>query len=253
MGALPAEAAYIIRFCQAQAMLVGPEQIQFAAEIGAEVSIPSIAIPAQAADPTTLAPVSHYQLDATLAMSEDTPSILFFTSGTTGPPKGVLHARRTIYKYARAMSIEAEDEVCVIPRGVFWSIYFTKLFQMLLRGVRIEIQNFGRNYEMIWENFRAKTTTKIVLSPTFWHGLMLHYNTHIMKLSEEERKDYVEGFRYLRDVSITGAMPSVALKQFWKGLRGGRPLKVQYGTTETQEIAVVYENEYSEEVIQIPF
>jgi hypothetical protein len=31
-------------------------------------------------------------------------------------------------------------------------------------------------------------------------------------------------------------------------LRGGRPLKVLYGTTETQESAVVHEDEYSKEV-----
>jgi malonyl-CoA/methylmalonyl-CoA synthetase len=212
------------------------------------LSITSLAIESQSADPTNLPPVTQYSLDATLALASETPSILFFTSGTTGPPKGVLHARRTINKYALASATEAQDEICLIPRGTFWSIYFTKLFQMLLLGVRIEIQNFGRNYDLIWEKFRQKGGTKIVLSPTFWHGMMTHYKTHIALLEEGERAQYVEGFRFLRDVYVTGAMPSAGLKEFWRGLRGGRPLKVLYGTTETQEIAVVHEDEYSKEV-----
>jgi malonyl-CoA/methylmalonyl-CoA synthetase len=49
-------------------------------------------------------------------------------------------------------------------------------------------------------------------------------------------------------VYVTGAMPSAGLKEFWRELRGGRPLKVLYGTTETQEIAVEGEDEYSKEV-----
>jgi malonyl-CoA/methylmalonyl-CoA synthetase len=120
---------------------------------------------------------------------------------------------------------------------------------MLLLGVRVEIQNFGRNYDLIWEKFWQKSATKIVLSPTFWFGMMVHYKTHIATLEDEgERTEYVEGFRYLRDVYVTGAMPSAGLKEFWRELRGGRPLKVLYGTTETQEIAVAGEDEYSNEV-----
>jgi malonyl-CoA/methylmalonyl-CoA synthetase len=120
---------------------------------------------------------------------------------------------------------------------------------MLLLGVRVEIQNFGRNYDLIWEKFRQKSGTRIVLSPTFWHGMMVHFKAHIATLEDEgERARYVEGFRYLRDVYVTGAMPSAGLKEFWRELRGGRPLKVLYGTTETQEIAVEGEDEYSKEV-----
>lgn len=248
IGALPAEISHIIRHCQAQILLVGPEEHDLALEISTEVPITSLAIKGQTSDPSSLPPVTWYTLEKTLAVSEDTPSILFFTSGTTGPPKGVLHARRTINKYAHVSKIEAGDEICLIPRGTFWSIYFTKLFQMLLLGVRIEIQNFGRNYDLIWDKFRQKSGTKIVLSPTFWFGMMTHYKAHIAKLGDGERLEYVDGFRYLRDVYVTGAMPSASLKEFWRDLRGGRPLKVLYGTTETQEIAVAHENEYSKEV-----
>jgi malonyl-CoA/methylmalonyl-CoA synthetase len=251
IGALPAEIAHIIRHCQAQILLVGPEEHSLALDITAQLpSMTSLAIQGQSRDPASLPPTTHYFLDAALALPDETPSILFFTSGTTGPPKGVLHARRTINKYAHAPPLAASnDELCLIPRGTFWSIYFTKLFQMLLLGVRVEIQNFGRDYDLIWERFKQKGGTKIVLSPTFWHGMMAHYKAHIATLEDEgERARYLEGFGYLRDVHVTGAMPSAGLKEFWRGLRGGRPLKVLYGTTETQEIAVAGEDEYSKEV-----
>ena len=204
-----------------------------------EVEIPSLAIESHADDADgSLLPLTSYTLDPALAVSEECPSIVFFTSGTTGPPKGVLHPRRTINKYARTDKIESNDEICLIPRGAFWSLYFTKLFQMLLLGVRVEIQNFGRNYNLIWEKFRERTGTKIVLSPTFWYGMMKYFENHISKLPEPVVREYVEGFRYLRDVSMTGAMPTSRLKEFWQHLGGGRPLKVQYGITETQEISV---------------
>ncbi|CAG8903462.1 unnamed protein product [Penicillium egyptiacum] len=237
-GALPAEVAYILQQCDAQCMVVSSELTELATQIQQEVKFPSITIEKIVHDSNDLPPATFYNLETALAVSEETPSILFFTSGTTGPPKGVLHARRTINKYARMEEEpETNDEICIIPRGAFWSVYFTKLFQMLLAGVRIEIQNFGRNYNLIWEKFRKRTGTKILLSPTFWYGMMLHYETHISKLPEQEVQEYIEGVRYIREACATGAMPSSRIKEFWCEMRG-RPLKVLYGSTETQEIAV---------------
>ena len=234
--------------CGACFLLAGPEQVELATQIQEEIKIPFLAIESHVDDVDSLPPITSYALDPALAVSEECPSILFFTSGTTGPPKGVLHARRSINKYARTDKIEADDEICLIPRGAFWSIYFTKLFQMLLLGVRIEIQNFGRNYNLIWEKFRERTGTKIILSPTFWHGMMKYFENHISNLPEAVIGEYIEGFRYLRDVGITGAMPTSRLKEFWQNLRGGRPLKVQYGITETQEISVWDEESATSEV-----
>ncbi|KAF7617987.1 hypothetical protein AFLA_006894 [Aspergillus flavus NRRL3357] len=238
-GALPAEAAYIIQQCNAQVMIVSRELTESATQIQREVEIPSITIEGNTHTSSNLRPAKSYRLDSTLAVSEETPSILFFTSGTTGPPKGVLHSRRTINKYAHMETEPAtNDDICIIPRGAFWSIYFTKLFQMLLAGVRVEIQNFGRNYNLIWERLREQAGTKIVLSPTFWYGMMLHYESHISKLPEQVIQDYIDGVRYIRDACATGAMPSSRVKQFWQEMRGGKPLRVLYGSTETQEIAM---------------
>ncbi|KAK2612065.1 hypothetical protein QQS21_001914 [Conoideocrella luteorostrata] len=237
-GSLPAEAAYILRQCDACYVLVGSEQVDLLAQIQKEVKIPSLVIKSQIDDANSLLPITSYTLDPAIAVSEDCPSILFFTSGTSGPPKGVLHARRTINKYTQLDEMGPNDEICLIPRGAFWSIYFTKIFQMLLIGVRIEIHNFGRNYNLIWEKLRERTGTKIVLSPTFWYGMMEYFHKHISKLPEPTISEYVQGVQYLRDACATGAMPSTRIKKFWQDLRGGRPLKVQYGSTETQEISI---------------
>ncbi|KAF4989212.1 hypothetical protein FGRMN_9269 [Fusarium graminum] len=236
-GALPSEAAYMLQQCNASYLLVGPEQVSLGKRIQDEVSIPTLLIESQIQDVGVLQSTKAYTLDSSLAVDEVYPSILFFTSGTTGPPKGVLHARKTINKYARMPEAGNNDEVCLIPSGAFWSVYFTKVFQMLLTGVRIEIQNFGRNYNLIWDKLREKTATKIVLSPTFWYGMMHYYQESLSKLPEPAIKEYTEGVQYLRDACATGAMPSAKLKEFWQRLRG-RPLKVLYGSTETQEISI---------------
>jgi malonyl-CoA/methylmalonyl-CoA synthetase len=134
---------------------------------------------------------------------------------------------------------EPSDELCIIPRGAFWSLYFTKLFQMLLTGVRVEIHNFGRNYNLIWEKLREQTATKIVLSPTFWYGMMAYFQSHIVvKWPQNVVDEYMKGAQHLRDATATGAMLSGRVKEFWQEMRGGRRLKQLYGTTETQEIAV---------------
>ncbi|KAF7183277.1 hypothetical protein CNMCM7691_003190 [Aspergillus felis] len=241
MRALPAEASYILQQCNAGYLLATSELASLAAQIKEQVKIPSLIIESnEDATDNNLLPVTSYTLDPALAVSEETPSILFFTSGTTGPPKGVLHARRTINKYARQDEApQPNDELCIIPRGAFWSIYFTKLFQMLLTGIRVEIHNFGRNYDLIWEKLREQTATKIVLSPTFWYGMMVYFQRHVsVELPRDVIGEYVMGAQYLRDACATGAMPSGRVKEFWRKIRGGRPLKVLYGSTETQEIAI---------------
>jgi malonyl-CoA/methylmalonyl-CoA synthetase len=220
----------MLQQCNASYLLVGPEQVELGRRIQEEVSIPTFLIPSQVQDDSVLQSTKVYTLDPSLAVDEDCPSILFFTSGTTGAPKGVLHARKTINKYARMAEAGPNDEVCLIPSGAFWSVYFTKVFQMLLTGVRIEIQNFGRNYNLIWDKLREKTATKIVLSPTFWYGMMHYYQESISKLPQPIIREYIDGVQYLRDACATGAMPSAKLKEFWQNLRGGRPLKVLYGS-----------------------
>ncbi|KAJ5219193.1 NRPS-like protein biosynthetic cluster [Penicillium cinerascens] len=243
-GALPAEASHILQQCDARYLLATSELASLAAQIKQEFDIPSLIIDSNedvvAAADNNLLLVESYTLDSTLAVSEETPSILFFTSGTTGPPKGVLHARKTINKYARQVEApEPNDELCIIPRGAFWSLYFTKLFQMLLTGIRVEIHNFGRNYNLIWEKLRERTATKIVLSPTFWYGMMIYFQRHIsVELPQDVVDEYVKGTQHLRDACATGAMLSRPIKEFWGEMRGGRLLKQLYGTTETQEIAV---------------
>ncbi|KAJ5174133.1 NRPS-like protein biosynthetic cluster [Penicillium canariense] len=240
-GALPAEASYILTQCDAKYLLATSELASLAAKIKDEVNIPALIIEeASATADDNILPLASYHLDSALAVSEETPSILLFTSGTTGPPKGVLHARRTINKYARQEeAIEPNDELCIIPRGAFWSIYFTKLFQMLLTGIRVEVHNFGRNYNLIWERLREQTATKIVLSPTFWYGMMTYFQTHIsVKFPRDVVDEYVKGAQYLRDTCATGAMASGRIKKFWREMCGGLPLKQLYGSTETQEISV---------------
>ncbi|KAK2839208.1 hypothetical protein FQN49_006371 [Arthroderma sp. PD_2] len=240
-GALPAEASYILRQCDARCLLATAELISLVAQIKEEVDIPSIVIDeCKGDDSDSLRPPTSYTLDPSLAVSEETPSILFFTSGTTGPPKGVLHARRTINRYSRLEEWpEPNDELSIIPRGAFWSVFFTGLFRNLLTGVRIEIHNFGRKYNLIWEKLREKTATRVVLSPTFWYGMMKHFQNNIAGvLPEDEVTEYVNGARHLRDACATGAMLSSGLKEFWRDMRGGRPLREQYGATEVQDIAV---------------
>ncbi|KAG4433953.1 hypothetical protein IFR05_010566 [Cadophora sp. M221] len=243
-GALPGEAAYILKKCDAKYLLATAELADLATRIKQEIEIPSLIIDnnegGDAAADDDLPPVSLYTLNSDLAVSEETPSILFFTSGTTGPPKGVLHGRRTINKYARQDEVpQPNDELCIIPRGAFWSLYFTKVFQMLLTGVRIEIHNFGRNYNLIWDKFRERNATKVVLSPTFWYGMMKHFQTDIsIKLAQDAVDEYVKGVQHLRDASSTGAMLPALVKEFWREMRGGRQLKQLFGTTETQEISM---------------
>lgn len=227
----------MLQQCDARFLLVSPKQTDLGVRIQNHFTIPTFTIDSQARDEDLL-PITAYTLNDSMVVTEDCPSIVFFTSGTTGPPKGVLHARRTINKYARMAEAGLNDELCLIPSGAFWSVYFTKVFQMLLTGVRIEIHNFGRNYNLIWEKLREKNITKTVLSPTFWYGMMHHFEEHLKKLPKSEMEEYINGVQYIRDACATGAMPSTKLKEFWKDLRDGKPLKVLYGSTETQEISI---------------
>ncbi|KAB8272502.1 hypothetical protein BDV30DRAFT_239575 [Aspergillus minisclerotigenes] len=234
-GASLEELAYTLKQCSATCVLVGSQQTKLATQLQEQTGILKLAIPVLSPDRP---PIESYTLDEDSIPSDDLPAFLFFTSGTTGAPKGVLHARRYLYAKFSVQQSELTDELCLIYDSICWSTCFISVLLHILRGERVELHELDARYGLIWDRFRDCEITKIHFSPTSWYTMMKVFQECISKLPEPSVQAYIRGAQYIRTPITLGGILPVPVKQFWQNLRGGRPIKVIYGSTEAGLLTV---------------
>ncbi|RAQ62268.1 AMP-binding enzyme [Aspergillus flavus] len=236
-GASLEELAYTLKQCSATCVLVGSQhqQTKLATQLQEQTGILKLAIPVLSPGRP---PIESYTLDEDSIPSDDLPAFLFFTSGTTGAPKGVLHARRYLYAKFSAQQSELTDELCLIYDSICWSTCFISVLLHILRGERVELHELDARYDLIWDRFRDCEITKIHFSPTSWYTMMKVFQERISKLPEPSVQAYIRGAQYIRTPITLGGILPVPVKQFWLNLRGGRPIKVIYGSTEAGLLTV---------------
>ena len=84
---------------------------------------------------------NHFSVEnLTLPISADTPAYIFYTSGTTGRPKGVVDNHRNvlhnIQRYTNALYISADDRLTLLQAGSF-SGSVSNIFGALLNGATL--------------------------------------------------------------------------------------------------------------------
>ncbi|KAE8347278.1 hypothetical protein BDV24DRAFT_157575 [Aspergillus arachidicola] len=169
-------------------------------------------------------------IDYSITLPLNRPAIVFFSSGTTGPPKGIIHGLHSCT--AQLGLLGQEDALALAHPPMHYAASLITAITAILGGVRLEIPRPGSSPQWIWERLRQGGVTNLAGSAGFWVSLMEYYQQHLAKLPLERLQMYLAGARGLRVAFCTGGMAMPGTKIFWKEIRG-RPLKMVWGSTET--------------------
>ncbi|KAJ5175402.1 uncharacterized protein N7482_001279 [Penicillium canariense] len=245
---LPEEGAWLLKKCKAICLIVTPDMASLASQIvsmqqtgasSVSLTCPLISIEHPVTgknEPNSSGDIAR--IDFNLTFPSTQPALLLFTSGTTGPPKGVILPRQLFFPQV-APDCDASD-VAILYRAVNGLPGVLNLIDLLYVGARVELFPGGIQPGPIWERLRRGGITCLAGATRFWQVLMTYYEETLGMLPEEERAPYDEGARNLRVAWFGGGMPLPAAKRFWLGLRGEKPWTVKYGSSEQGRESFVF-------------
>ncbi|PKX95423.1 long-chain fatty acid--CoA ligase [Aspergillus novofumigatus IBT 16806] len=186
-------------------------------------------------------PGYHPWIDEHVLFSPDRPAFVLSTSGTTGRRKGVVQTTRRLT--VNNMPSGSADDTFLLHSPIYHGQGFTGFLSAVLKGIRVEVHDKSAlSGRAIW-NRLAQGGLTILIGPTgLWLQLMEYFEEHIARLSPTEQGPYVSGAKSLRSAICAVTMPTISLKQFWKGLLGGTSLQVAYGSMETGAISITLQS-----------
>ena len=219
------EAAVIVKMAQPRMLVADADHLQGAIEIASELGIErvgSLSAPDRESNvmdlrPNQLAPCPE-AIDEP-ALAETDPHVIFFTSGSTGAPKGVILSHRANYlrTYQGVFLAEEERSVCMFP--LFHMAAFTLALSAWQTQGEIAFVE-AATAEKILEAVEARRANRLYCIPAVWN--------RILEL-DAERFD-VSSLRFID--TGTSATPIELLKTL-KDRFPGCVLRVYYGSTET--------------------
>lgn len=246
------EATYFMRTAQCSALLSTDATLPLAQETITSLrdnpaspqnpSIPLLHISTHIAQQsaTTVADPTDIVISSSPFLDLNKAGLVIFTSGTTGPPKGVVHRRGQLTENAEIVAeqyrlTDNDTAQHLLPVHHATGIGIT-LLPYLITGACVEFRSGGFDPAWTWDSWRRGGITVFSGVPTMYTRLKQYFEEMISLRSLEEQNEYIAGARRLRILLCgTSALPS-SVQAFWTKLLGGKPILTRYGATEIGSI-----------------
>ncbi|KAK2736422.1 hypothetical protein FQN57_000755 [Myotisia sp. PD_48] len=168
-------------------------------------------------------------IDFNIIFPSTRPGFVFWSSGSTSTPKGIIHSRRILHHCLNWGW--ASDDVSLIPRPTRFGGNLLYHFAAAMVGCRAEVIDSEANPEMLWDRIVENKVTRISSAVPFFEILAKKFRDNIACLPPERKDRYLQATRRLKWLQVGGYLPSISLLKYWTDVIG-KPLTVLYGSTE---------------------
>ena len=166
------------------------------------------------------------------------PGLLIFTSGTTGPPKGVVHTRE--FFNPRSIRGAKLGGRALYQRPTHSITGVLNLMDLISTGACVEIFPTGYDAASIWERLAAGGITILFGPPVMWTLLMQYYEEKLRHLPSSKLSRYMHGIQTLQVAWMGAGLATSRVKRFWlEILKGG--FQIKYSSTEMGREVLFYE------------
>ena len=180
-------------------------------------------------------PPDEIKISSDQYLSDNSPGVVIFTSGTTGPPKGAVMRRGFIHDVALGVAdhynFGPEDTMLHLLPVHHATGIGINFFPCLVSGCVIEFKSGSFSAEWTWNRWRQGGITVFSGVPTIYMRMMRYYEQVLASKPDSEREEFVRGAKGIKACLCgTSALPK-PIADFWEQLLG-RKIVLRYGATE---------------------